>query len=61
VVLIDERSWRGLDDSILGDAQEAWFFEALRASDATFTHVVRHRNRRGHVLAGPDAHREHLR
>ena len=34
--LLDDRYWRGLDDSILGDAQEAWLLDALEASDATF-------------------------
>ena len=38
--LVDDRYWRGLDDSILGDAQEAWLLEALSASDATFKFVV---------------------
>jgi alkaline phosphatase D len=34
--LLDDRYWRGLDDSILGDAQEAWLLDGLRASTATF-------------------------
>lgn len=34
--LIDDRYYRGLDDSILGDAQEAWLLSALQQSDATF-------------------------
>jgi alkaline phosphatase D len=38
--LLDDRYWRGLQDSILGDAQEAWLFEQLDASDAVFKLVV---------------------
>lgn len=38
--LLDDRYWRGLDDSILGDAQEAWLLERLDASDATFKLLV---------------------
>ena len=34
--LLDDRYWRGLDDSILGDAQETWLLDALDASTATF-------------------------
>ena len=34
--LLDDRYWRGLDDSILGDAQEAWLLDGLVASTATF-------------------------
>lgn len=40
VVLLDDRYWRGLDDSILGDEQEAWLVETLQASDATFKLLV---------------------
>jgi alkaline phosphatase D len=36
IFLLDDRYYRGLDDSILGDAQEAWLMDALAASDATF-------------------------
>jgi alkaline phosphatase D len=36
IFLLDDRYWRGLDDSILGDAQEAWLMDALGASTATF-------------------------
>ncbi len=38
--MLDARYWRDLDDSILGDAQEAWFFDELAASTATFKFVV---------------------
>jgi hypothetical protein len=34
--LLDDRYWRGLDNNILGDAQTAWLYDRLRASDATF-------------------------
>lgn len=34
--MIDDRYYRGLDDSITGDAQEQWLFDALSASTATF-------------------------
>lgn len=34
--LIDDRYYRGLDDSITGDAQEQWLLDALSASTATF-------------------------
>jgi alkaline phosphatase D len=34
--LLDGRTWRSLDDSLLGLDQEAWLLEALWASDATF-------------------------
>ena len=40
VVLLDVRYWRGLDDSLLGNAQEAWLAEVLRASPAVFHLVV---------------------
>lgn len=36
IYLLDDRYWRGIDDSILGDAQESWLLENLAASDATF-------------------------
>lgn len=36
IFLLDDRYWRGLDDSILGDAQEAWLLDSLAVSDATF-------------------------
>lgn len=36
LIVLDDRYWRGLDDSILGDAQEAWLLDTLEASDATF-------------------------
>ena len=39
-ILLDDRYWRGLEDSILGDAQEAWLLDALQASDATFLFLV---------------------
>ncbi len=38
--LLDDRYYRGLDDSVLGDAQEAWLYDALAASDATFKFLV---------------------
>lgn len=38
--LLDDRTWRGLDDSVLGDAQEAWLYDALAASDAPFKFIV---------------------
>jgi len=34
--LVDDRYYRGLEDSILGSAQEAWLYAALAESDATF-------------------------
>ncbi len=34
VFLIDDRYWRGFDDSMLGDAQQAWLIEAVQGSDA---------------------------
>ena len=33
---IDDRYWRGLDDSVLGDEQEAWLLSQLEASMAVF-------------------------
>lgn len=38
--LLDDRYYRGLDDSILGDEQEAWLYEQLAASTATFKFLV---------------------
>ena len=38
--LLDDRYYRGLDDSVLGDAQEAWLYSALSASTATFKFLV---------------------
>lgn len=40
VFLVDGRSLRGLDGSLLGAAQEAWLLDALAASDATFKLVA---------------------
>lgn len=40
VILLDDRYWRGLDDSVLGDAQEAWLYDVLRSSTATFKLVA---------------------
>ncbi len=40
MILLDDRYWRGLDDSVLGDAQEAWLYEVLRTSTATFKVVA---------------------
>lgn len=40
VFLLDDRYYRGLDDSILGDAQEQWLFDALLDSTATFKLVL---------------------
>ncbi len=40
VVLLDVRYWRGLEDSLLGSAQEAWLAEVLQASPAVFHLVV---------------------
>lgn len=37
---IDDRYYRGLDDSITGDAQEAWLIDAVTRSDATFKLVM---------------------
>jgi alkaline phosphatase D len=37
---VDDRYYRGYDDSILGDAQTAWLLDALDASDAAFKLVV---------------------
>ena len=34
--LLDDRYYRGLEDSILGAAQEAWLLDALESSDAVF-------------------------
>ena len=36
IFLLDDRYWRGLDGSVLGDAQEAWLLQALGESTATF-------------------------
>ncbi|MEM7155551.1 MAG: alkaline phosphatase D family protein [Myxococcota bacterium] len=36
IFMIDDRYYRGLDDSITGDAQEQWLLDALSASTATF-------------------------
>ncbi len=39
--VVDNRYWRSVEEgSILGSAQEAWLFEALEASDATFKLVA---------------------
>jgi hypothetical protein len=38
--LLDDRYHRGLQDSVLGDAQTAWLQAALLASDATFKLLV---------------------
>lgn len=40
VFLLDDRYYRGLEESILGSAQEAWLLDALQSSDATFKLVV---------------------
>lgn len=40
IFLLDDRYWRGLDDSITGDAQEEWLKDALVDSDATFKLIV---------------------
>ncbi len=40
IFLLDDRYWRGLEDSILGDAQEAWLLDALENSDAAFKLVA---------------------
>lgn len=40
VFLVDGRSLRGLDGTMLGAAQEAWLLDALAASDATFKLVA---------------------
>ena len=38
--MLDDRYHRGLDDSILGAAQQQWLMDALSASTATFKFVV---------------------
>ena len=38
--LLDDRYWRGLDDSVLGDEQEAWLMASLLDSTATFKLVI---------------------
>lgn len=38
--LLDDRYWRGLQDSVLGDDQEDWLQAALLDSDATFKLLV---------------------
>ena len=38
--LLDGRYWRGLDGTLLGEAQTDWLFEGLRASTATFKLVA---------------------
>jgi len=38
--LLDDRYWRGTDDSVLGAPQEAWLLESVAASEATFKLVV---------------------
>ena len=38
--LLDDRYWRGLDDSVLGNAQEAWLMESLLDSTATFKLLI---------------------
>lgn len=38
--LLDDRYWRGIDGSVLGDAQEAWLMESLATSTATFKLLV---------------------
>ncbi|MBK6919391.1 MAG: alkaline phosphatase D family protein [Deltaproteobacteria bacterium] len=40
IFLLDDRYWRGLDDSVIGDEQEEWLYDALADSDATFKLVV---------------------
>jgi len=40
IFLLDDRYWRGLEGSILGDAQEAWILDSLEASTATFKLVA---------------------
>lgn len=40
VILLDDRYHRGNDDSILGDAQTAWLYEALLAEDVSFRLLV---------------------
>lgn len=39
-VLLDDRYWRGVDGSFLGEDQSAWLIDTLVASDATFKFVV---------------------
>ncbi len=38
--LLDDRYWRGTDDSITGAAQEAWLLDSITTSTATFKLVV---------------------
>jgi alkaline phosphatase D len=38
--MTDDRYWRNLEDSVLGDAQTTWLLDALEASDATFKFVA---------------------
>ncbi len=38
--LLDDRYWRAIDDSILGDGQTEWLLAALQASTATFKALV---------------------
>lgn len=38
--LVDDRYYRGIDDSMLGEAQLAWLMEGLASSTATFKLVV---------------------
>ena len=40
LVFLDDRYWRGLEDSITGDAQEAWLIDAVTTSTATFKIVA---------------------
>ena len=40
VFLVDDRYWRGFDDSMLGDAQQAWLVEALKDSTADWKVVA---------------------
>lgn len=40
IVLLDDRYYRGLDDSILGDAQEQWLYDELLGADATFRFLI---------------------
>ncbi len=40
VFLLDDRYYRDLDDSITGDEQEAWLFDALLTSTAVFKMVL---------------------
>jgi len=38
--VIDDRYWRGFDDTMLGPEQGTWLLDSLKASDATFKFLV---------------------